>query len=137
MRDPAESTVHARRKRRQQRIAELESVVERQAGEIAYLVQQLRRAKPKRPKMSATRSVWIAGSQGYKCAGDKATCPCWLLPQRGGLFGPEGWQIDHIQPYARSYDDRTENCRALCATCHFRVTKEQIMNGHSDDDDED
>ena len=87
--------------------------------------------------MSATRSVWIAGTQGFKCAGDKATCPCWLLPQRGGLFGPEGWQVDHIQPYARSYDDRTENCRALCATCHFRVTKEQIMNGHTDEEDED
>ena len=86
--------------------------------------------------MSATRSIWIAGKAGFKCQGDRATCPCWLLPQRGGLFGPGGWQIDHIRPYREGYDDRTENLRALCATCHYRATKEFIMNRDDDDDEE-
>ena len=131
------SPAHARLKRRQQRIAELESVVERQAGEIAYLVQQLRRAKPKRPKMSATRSIWIAGTAGFKCQGDRSLCPCWLL--REGTFGPEGWQIDHERMWSKGYDDRESNCRALCATCHYRVTKEAIMRdeGGESEDEED
>ena len=129
------SPAHARLKRRQQRIVELEAVVERQATEMAHLVKQLQRAKPRRPRMSATRSIWIAGRQGFVCAGDKATCPCWLL--RDGVFGPEGWQVDHIRRWSEGYDDRDANCRALCATCHFRVTKQQTMRDGRDDDDED
>ena len=86
--------------------------------------------RPRRPRMSSTRSVWIAGMQSFTCAGDRETCPCWIL--RKGLLPPEGWQIDHIRPYAKGYDDRLENLRALCATCHFRVTKEALL----DDEDE-
>jgi hypothetical protein len=130
------SPPRARLKRRQQRIAELEAVVERQATEMDHLVKQLQRAKPRRPRMSATRSIWIAGRQGFKCAGDKDTCPCWLL--RDGVFGPEGWQVDHIQRWADGYDNRDANCRGLCATCHFRVTKQQLMReGRDEDEDED
>ena len=124
----------SRLKWRKQRIAELETVVERQASEIDHLVKQLQRARPKRPKMSATRSIWIAGKQSFKCAGDRSICPCWLL--RDGTFGPEGWQIDHIQRWSVGYDDRETNLNAKCATCHFRTTKEQIMGAHNDDEEE-
>ena len=131
---PSASPPHARRKRRERRIAELEAVVERQAEQITQLVHQLQRARPRRPTMSATRSIWIAGRQHFKCAGDRAACPCWLL--RDGTFGPEGWQVDHIERWADGYDNRDANCRALCATCHFRVTKEQWMRTGRDDGDE-
>ena len=96
-----------------------------QASELHHLLQHLRRVKPPRCRMSSTRSVWIAGKQGFKCDGDRGLCPCWLL--REGVFGPEGWQIDHAERWSRGYDDRDANLRALCATCHFRVTKEAIL----------
>ena len=134
MRGASRSPAHTRRKRRQQRIAELEAIVERQATEMDHLVKQLQRAKPRRPRMSATRSIWIAGRQGFKCAGDRDTCPCWLL--RDGVFGPEGWQVDHITRWADGYDNRDANCRSLCATCHFRVTKQQLMRGGRDEDED-
>ena len=133
--EPAEGfPATARLKWRKQRIIELEAVVEQQASEIDQLVKQLQRARPRRPKMSATRSIWIAGKQGFRCAGDRTSCPCWLL--RDGTFASEGWQIDHIQRWADGYDNRELNLRALCATCHFRVTKEQMMNGDDEEEDE-
>ena len=49
MREHNKSPAHARLKRRQQRIDQLEAVVERQAGEIAHLVQQLRSSAARVP----------------------------------------------------------------------------------------
>ena len=129
-------TYHRRRRRQQQYIAQLEATIARQASEMAHLVSHLRRVKPKRPRMSATRSIWIAGRGGFKCQGDRRLCPCWLL--REGTFGPEGWSIDHERQWSKGYDDRESNLRALCATCHFRVTKEAILRDEHElgDDDE-
>ena len=126
---------YRRRRRHQQQIEQLEATVARQASEMAHLVSHLRRVKPKRPRMSATRSIWIAGKQGFKCAGDRSVCPCWLL--REGTFGPEGWSIDHERQWSKGYDDRESNLRALCATCHFRVTKEAILRDESGDEEGD
>ena len=126
---------YRRRKRRQvQQIKDLEAVVARQASEMAHLVSHLRRVKPKRPRMSATRSIWIAGKTGFKCQGDRSLCPCWLL--RDGTFGPEGWQIDHEREWSKGYDDRESNLRSLCATCHYRVTKETILMNEDESGDE-
>lgn len=132
---PSSSPPSRRRRRRRagDRIQELESIVKQQAEELTHLLSHLRRVKPQRPRMSSTRSVWLAGKQGFKCAGDKTLCPCWLL--RGGVFGPEGWQVDHISRWSDGYDDREPNLRALCATCHFRVTKESILRDEEDEDD--
>ena len=123
-----------RRRRLKQQIEDLEETVARQASEMAHLVSHLRRVKPKRPRMSVTRSIWIAGKQGFKCAGDRSVCPCWLL--REGTFGPEGWSIDHERQWSKGYDDREANLRALCATCHFRVTKEAILRDESEEGDD-
>ena len=131
---PADGSDRRRRRRQKDRIAELEALVERQATELDHLLQHLRRVKPKRPRMSHTRSVWLAGKAGYKCQGDPKTCPCWLL--REGVFGPEGWQVDHIRGWAKGYDDRESNLRVLCATCHFRVTKEQILRDEEDEEED-
>ena len=68
---------------------------------------------------------------GFKCQGDRSLCPCWLL--REGTFGPEGWQIDHERMWSKGYDNRDSNCRALCATCHYRVTKEAILRDEGDE----
>ena len=130
-----DETYRRRRRRHQQQIEQLEATVARQASEMAHLVSHLRRVKPKRPRMSATRSIWIAGKQGFKCAGDRSVCPCWLL--REGAFGPEGWSIDHERQWSKGYDDRESNLRALCATCHFRVTKEAILRDESGDEEGD
>ena len=131
-RSKEQEETHRRRKRRQQQqIEQLEAVVARQASEMAHLVSHLRRVKPKRPRMSATRSIWIAGTAGFKCQGDRSLCPCWLL--REGTFGPEGWQIDHERMWSKGYDNRDSNCRALCATCHYRVTKEAILRDEGDE----
>lgn len=124
----------ARRKRLKDRIAELEAVIERQATELAYMVKMLQRARPRRPKMSATRSIWIAGRQNFKCAGDRATCPCWLL--RDGSFDSSGWQIDHESRWSQAYDDRESNLTAKCATCHFRKTKEEMLDLEEESEDE-
>ena len=130
-----DETYRRSRRRHQQQIEQLEATVARQASEMAHLVSHLRRVKPKRPRMSATRSIWIAGKQGFKCAGDRSVCPCWLL--REGTFGPEGWSIDHERQWSKGYDDRESNLRALCATCHFRVTKEAILRDESGDEEGD
>ena len=130
-----DETYRRRRRRHQQQIEQLEATVARQASEMAHLVSHLRRVKPKRPRMSATRSIRIAGKQGFKCAGDRSVCPCWLL--REGTFGPEGWSIDHERQWSKGYDDRESNLRALCATCHFRVTKEAILRDESGDEEGD
>ena len=114
-------------------IGSTRSCVQRQAEELDHLLSHLRRVKPQRPRMSSTRSVWLAGKQGFKCAGDRTLCPCWLL--REGVFGPEGWQVDHIARWSDGYDDREPNLRVLCATCHFRVTKESILRDEEDEDD--
>ena len=130
-----DETYRRSRRRHQQQIEQLEATVARQASEMAHLVSHLRRVKPKRPRMSATRSIWIAGKQGFKCAGDRSVCPCWLL--REGTFGPEGWSIDHERQWSKGYDDRESNLCALCATCHFRVTKEAILRDESGDEEGD
>ena len=127
------SSYYRRRRRQVDRTQELEGIVQEQAEQLHHLLSHLRRVKPQRPRMSSTRSVWLAGKQGFKCAGDKTLCPCWLL--REGVFGPEGWQIDHISRWSDGYDDREPNLRALCATCHFRVTKESILHDEEDEDD--
>ena len=84
--------------------------------------------------MSATRSIWIAGRQNFKCAGDKATCPCWLL--RDGSFDSSGWQIDHEERWSQGYDDRESNLSAKCATCHFRKTKREMLDLEDESEDE-
>ena len=111
---PSSSSPRRRRRRQKDRIQELEGIVQRQAEELDHLLSHLRRVKPQRPRMSSTRSVWLAGKQGFKCAGDRTLCPCWLL--REGVFGPEGRQVDHISRWSDGYDDREPNLRALCAT---------------------
>ena len=77
-----DETYRRRRRRHHQQIEQLEATVARQASEMAHLVSHLRRVKPKRPRMSATRSIWIAGKAGFKCQGDRSLCPCWLLAGR-------------------------------------------------------
>lgn len=111
--------------RRPSRVVKLEAVVERQAAHIAHLLSQLKRATPNRQKVSSTRSIWLAGRQNFRCAGDPASCPCWLL--RDGTFSCEGWECDHIDPWSTSFDHRDSNLRCLCHTCHARVTREQWM----------
>ena len=84
---PSSSSPRRRRRRQKNRIQELEGIVQRQAEELDHLLSHLRRVKPQRPRMSSTRSVWLAGKQGFKCAGDKTLCPCWLLTGKACL-GP-------------------------------------------------
>ena len=106
-------------------------VVEDQAKKIAMLVAELRRVKPSRHRMSHTRSVWIAGRTHFKCAtADRDLCPCWVL--RDGSFSSEGWQVDHSHRWSKTFDDRDDNCAAICATCHFRKTKEEMLEDEDD-----
>ena len=132
---PAENAEKKRRARtKNDRLAELEAIIEQQALEMSYLVKILQRVRPPRPRMSATRSIWIAGRQHFKCAGDKATCPCWLL--RDGSFDSAGWQIDHEERWSQGYDDRESNLSAKCATCHFRKTKREMLDLEDDSEGE-
>ena len=88
-----------------------------------------------RQQVSGERKLYVAGLQRYRCANPFGSCPLWRCGD--GTFGPEGWSIDHERQWSKGYDDRESNLRALCATCHFRVTKEAILRDESGDEEGD
>ena len=69
--------------------------------------------KPNRPAMTARRSRTIAFEQGYKC--NAFDCP-----NKDSIMSE--WDIDHIIPWAWSFNDTRSNLQALCLQCHKNKT---------------
>ena len=108
------------------RVRDLEGIVQRQSHEIRSLVQLLQTMRPvRRPRMSSTRSVWIAGRNHFKCTGDQNLCPCWLL--RDGSFDSTGWEVDHESRWSDTFNDTDWNLSAKCYYCHARKTRHERM----------
>ena len=77
----------------------------------------------------------VAGRQHYKCANKpfsnvitKYDCPLWQNKTRRGIFGEEGYQIDHIVEHSISKDDSEKNLQALCLSCHSVKTKRFMLH---------
>lgn len=58
----------------------------------------------------------VAGRGRFRCQGPRETCPCWALDD--GVFGPAGFEIDHVMPVCRGGSDDPSNLQALCPCCH-------------------
>lgn len=39
------------------------------------------------------------------------------------LCGAEGWQVDHIVPYAVSHDSTLSNLRVVCRSCNYKTRR--------------
>lgn len=108
--------------------------MEKQEKDLFHLVSHLRRVKPRRPRMSSTRSIWIAGRQHFTCGtDDRESCPCWIL--RNGLFDSAGWQVHHSEDWSKSYKDQDDVLMALCASCHYRITRQHILEDEKEEED--
>ena len=77
----------------------------------------------------------VAGRQNYKCANKpfsnvitKYDCPLWQNKTRRGIFGEEGYQIDHIVEHSISKDDSEKNLQAICLSCHSVKTKRFMLH---------
>ena len=78
--------------------------------------------KPNRPAMTARRSRNIAFEQGYKC--NAFDCP-----NKDSIMSE--WDIDHIIPWAWSFNDTRSNLQALCPQRHKNKTdteRQQLMD---------
>jgi len=81
----------------------------------------LLKQKPNRPQISSERKLYVAGSQHFKCAGDPSFCPMWKL--NGGSFDISGFEIDHVEPWHKSYRNDRAILQALCHSCHALKTR--------------
>jgi hypothetical protein len=80
------------------------------------------KSKPPRPHLGIDRKLLIAGSQHFKCAGDRTRCPMWRL--HDGSFDESGFEIDHITPWHAAHAHRgVGQLRALCHSCHALRTR--------------
>ena len=117
-------------------IRERDEIIREMASLNAHLQKQCKRAGVKRPKVSATQSIWIAGRQQFKCAcDDRSKCPLFIIGD--GRFTELGWEIDHIAPWSDAFDHRDASLRALCSTCHTRTTKLQMIERFNQDPETD
>lgn len=94
--------------------------------------------KPPRPPLSSERKLLIAGEQFYRCAAPhgKEKCPMWAL--NDGNFGPAGWEIDHVAPFAKSHRN-AGNLVAICHACHglkCRMERIEAQEGGEEEGDE-
>ena len=85
----------------------------------------------------------IASKQYFKCANipdspfERAynyKCLLWSHPERIGVFGPEGYEIDHIIEVSKSNNNKESNLQALCLSCHRIKTDDFGETGRSKQD---
>ena len=112
----------------------LHEVIDRQSTIIKENTLLLRKQRlPPRPYMNSTTKLLISQSQHWKCANPNGDCVLYKLGD--GTFGRDLFEIDHIKPYSQS-GMHSGNLRSLCSYCHAVVTRQQIADGASDDEDE-
>ena len=69
-----------------------------------------------RQQVSGERKLYVAGLQRYRCANPFGSCPLWRCGD--GTFGPEGWDVDHREPYSTCMRNDVASLQALCGICH-------------------
>ena len=88
----------------------------------------LKQRLPARPKFNSTQKALIAAEQQFKCIPvDGQICPLSLT--NDSLFDGSLWEIDHINPWSVSGNDRRSNKVARCPHCHSFRTRQQLANG--------
>ena len=80
--------------------------------EISRLRSILRQNPPQRPKMPNLRRMRLAANQSWRCN----LCEAVLS---------EAFHVDHIVPWAASFDDSDTNCQVLCYRCHLEKTSRE------------
>lgn len=90
--------------------------------------------------ISHTSERKLLAKQEHKCANvpgsnlygiEDYECLLWLFPGRNGVFGREGYQIDHIIEHSLTGDNSTENLQLLCPNCHNVKTINYAQNKNS------
>lgn len=86
-----------------------------------------------RKYISALTKLKILEKQKFKCANEPGSnlkglsgydCILWKFDKKNpGLFGEEGYEIDHIEEYCISQNNSLSNLQALCHSCHSVKTK--------------
>jgi 5-methylcytosine-specific restriction endonuclease McrA len=86
-----------------------------------------------RPTMSADMRNHILGRQFNKCNNNPNgpslrnlgtyKCPMWARVEHPGSFDESGHHIDHIEPWAQTYDNSASQLQALCVACHAVKTR--------------
>lgn len=84
----------------------------------------------KKRKLTPKQKIKIASRQYYKCANSPNSqvisnydCPLWKDNINPGSFDESGYDIDHIEEFCISQNDKEDNLQALCLSCHRVKTK--------------
>lgn len=77
--------------------------------EVKRLRKLLRDNPPPRPKMLPQRRLRLAANQGWTCK----ICKTMLN---------EAFQVDHIEPWSKTFNDDDSNLQVLCCPCHLAKT---------------
>lgn len=77
--------------------------------EVERLRKLLRDNPPPRPKMLPQRRLRLAANQGWTCK----ICKTMLN---------EAFQVDHIEPWSKTFNDDDSNLQVLCGPCHLAKT---------------
>ena len=75
----------------------------------------LQKTRPARPVIPHERKLLVAAQQGWKCANPFGTCLLYRLGE--GFFDQSLFEVDHIEPYCKSFRS-VSNLQATCCYCH-------------------
>ena len=84
-----------------------------------------------RQPISGERKLYVAGLQRYRCANPHGTCPLWKCGD--GTFGPEGWDVDHKEPWSTCMRNDVASLQALCGICHNLKSRLERMKALDDE----
>ena len=90
---------------------------------------------PPRPRLTQMERVMVAARQKWRCVGGD-DCPLRVVNE--GLFEERSlWEIDHVgRGWAKTGKHSMTQVQALCATCHARRTRQQILNRNEEEEDD-
>lgn len=95
-----------------------------------YNEENMNSSKLKERKLTPKQKIKIASRQYYKCANSPNSqvisnyvCPLWKRKIHQGSFDESGYDVDHIEEFCISGNDKEYNLQALCLSCHRVKTK--------------
>ena len=133
-----DTTLELENLRLRQENTQLHSIVADNMEALKESSALLLKSKPPRPHISSEKKLLIAGQQHFKCAGDRARCPMWLLHQGSvlqGSFDESGFEIDHSPPWREAHRSDRAVLQALCHSCHAYKTRMERIAEQEDHGD--
>ena len=116
----------------EEKIRKLEEVVDQLSFALKESTSLLIKQRlPPRPYISSTKKAILAQQQSFKCCNPLGNCPRHKLAE--GIFGPDLWEVDHINQWSTTALHSTNlqgtsNFRCCCSFCHASITRSQIAD---------